>query len=111
MPSFINRFFHRKTSLTQPPAQSEAPPAQPGTKVDKVSGEKPDLPLSDSPMGNHSIETPQIIVGIGQSVGIQRDSNEDLFFTSPPTSFRMVGRSISVFISSLTEWAGMKTVS
>jgi serine/threonine protein phosphatase PrpC len=81
VPSFINRFFHRKTSLTQPPVQSEAPPAQPGTKVDKVSGEKPDLPLSDSPMGNHSIETPQIIVGIGQSVGIQRDSNEDSLFT------------------------------
>jgi protein phosphatase len=32
-------------------------------------------------MGNRPLETPQIIVGIGQSVGIQRDSNEDSIFT------------------------------
>ncbi len=81
MPSFINRFFHRKTSQAQPSIPADTSPAQPKTDSSEVLGGKTAVTLPDSAMGNRPLETPQIIVGIGQSVGIQRDSNEDSIFT------------------------------
>jgi protein phosphatase len=81
VPSFINHFFYRKTSLVQPSAPAEASPAQSETNSGDSLGGKPAVPLPDSPKGNSPLETPQIIVGIGQSVGIQRESNEDSLFT------------------------------
>jgi PPM family protein phosphatase len=81
VPSIFDRLFHKKTSMIQSSPQAEDSPHQPETgRLEDFPG-KSDTMLPDSSSVNHSPETPQIIVGIGQSVGIQRDSNEDSLFT------------------------------
>jgi serine/threonine protein phosphatase PrpC len=81
VPSVFSRLFHRKTSVIQPsPEADDSPPLSETDRGEGFTGKSDDL-LSGSTVVKYSPDTRQIIVGIGQSVGIQRDSNEDSLFT------------------------------
>jgi serine/threonine protein phosphatase PrpC len=81
VPSLISRFFHKKTSPTQPPVTIDDSSTHPETGSGEGLIAKTERPNQGSPVLDHPLETPQMIVGVGQSVGIQRDSNEDSLFT------------------------------
>jgi serine/threonine protein phosphatase PrpC len=81
VPSLLSRIFRKKAYETRPAVPTDDSPTQPKTASGEGLGVNvPVLPPGFGP-GNHPLETPQILVGIGQSVGIQRDSNEDSLFT------------------------------
>jgi len=78
--SFINKLFRRKAATQPQPADQEVkqesplpePSAPPVTQVE---------PTTPSPLIKPHLETTQLLVGVGQSMGIQRDNNEDALFT------------------------------
>jgi serine/threonine protein phosphatase PrpC len=81
LPSIFDRFFHKKAPAAVQPSLRDDSPSQP--KQDAVVEQLPEPAemepgLISSPA---HLETPQILVGIGQSAGIQRESNEDSLFT------------------------------
>jgi serine/threonine protein phosphatase PrpC len=78
--SLINKIFHKKTS-------GEIPSSDQHLHLDdprKVTN-NPDAALEEKIAVNVPVKThldmPQLIVGVAQSVGIQRDHNEDALFT------------------------------
>jgi protein phosphatase len=79
--SFFNNLFRKKKSVN--PSLSESDVADELHKP--LNRETNDIategPLQSSPSTNPHLETPQIIVGVAQSVGVQRDKNEDSIFT------------------------------
>jgi protein phosphatase len=94
LPSFINRFLHKKTSITDQPSlgddsSPQLKPVDNGVQVPISTGTVPGF----VPLLPH-LETPQIMVGIGQSAGIQRDSNEDSLFTLT-TNLISTGRTVN----------------
>jgi protein phosphatase len=93
LPSFISRILHKQPTVKNPPNQGDNSTLQIETPPVDDQAIKPAAPPSVSYQTNPTIETPQIIVGIGQSVGIQRDSNEDSLFTLT-TNLISNGRSI-----------------
>lgn len=80
MNSFINRFFRKKTSRDIPPSIQD-----PGiTDLQNITID-PDA-VSEEKILNFvqikaHLDLPQLIVGVAQSVGIQRDHNEDALYT------------------------------
>jgi len=79
--SFLNKLFHKKPSLNTTSSkpdvaseQFETTNTNPNASISKVQ-----VP-SILPTITH-LEVPQLIVGVAQSVGIQRDHNEDSLFT------------------------------
>lgn len=81
MPSFLSRIFSKKPTETSSPSITDNSPTQPATASGINLGVKTGASPQTPGLVNHPLETPQLIVGIGQSVGIQRDSNEDSLFT------------------------------
>ncbi|OGO14283.1 MAG: hypothetical protein A2029_07260 [Chloroflexi bacterium RBG_19FT_COMBO_47_9] len=80
MASLLNRFFRKKASGDQPPLTQDntAGNLQPGiSEINTIPDEKV---LSNIQFTPH-LEIPQLIVGVAQSVGIQRDHNEDALFS------------------------------
>lgn len=80
MTSFINRFLRKKPSgSTPPPIQDVIPENIPPT-TNEPSAIPEDKFISYPKLITH-LDVPQLIVGVAQSVGIQRDHNEDALFT------------------------------
>lgn len=77
MQSFFNNLFRKKTS----PAQDDDSSTQPSVTGRDITDISPEEPTSSMFSTNSHLETPQIIVGIAQSVGIEREKNEDSIFT------------------------------
>jgi PPM family protein phosphatase len=78
--SFINKIFRKKASEEiHPPIQDQPHNNQQNVSIelDTISDEKL---LSDLQLKSH-LDLPQLSVGAAQSVGIQRDRNEDALFT------------------------------
>ena len=81
MTSLINRLFHKKTrdapaSSQQHSDQSQSVPINPPNHgMDKKT-----IPVNSANI-NIDIDIPQLIIGVAQSSGIQRDHNEDSLFT------------------------------
>lgn len=80
MTSFIDRLFRKKPShQSQVVEQSVVPKSTPDQEILSnldAEGEKPATSTHKK-----RLEIPQLVVGVGQSVGIQRDHNEDALFT------------------------------
>jgi len=78
--SFITKLFRKKTTRqTQSTVQDLHPDiGPPSSDMSRISLAETSIP---SPHIKSHIEVPQLIVGVGQSVGIQRDHNEDSLFT------------------------------
>jgi protein phosphatase len=78
--SLINKIFHKKTSGEIPSSDQHLDLDDPR----KVTNH-PDAALEEKIAVNVPVKThldmPQLIVGVAQSVGIQRDHNEDALFT------------------------------
>lgn len=83
MPSFFKRVFHKRLEKNKPSstsdnfaseqARSDRTPAISASNYAELTPTKPHL------------ETPQIMVGVAQSTGIERDKNEDSVFTLTTT--------------------------
>jgi len=76
MTSLIDRYFRKKTSskaadLESTTVDTSSSPSDPIVEQSSTSGASPKLPL----------DIPQLFVGVAQSVGIQRDHNEDALVT------------------------------
>ena len=80
MTSFINKLF-RKKAVSQ--AGSATQGSKPENNQTRLDGAPVNLitPAITPPQIKHHLEIPQLLVGVGQSVGIQRDHNEDSLFT------------------------------
>jgi len=78
--SLLNRLFRKKVSGDQPSLPQENTP---GTlrSGNSESNTFPDEKVLSNKQFTHHLETPQLIVGVAQSVGIQRDHNEDALFS------------------------------
>jgi len=79
--SFLNKLFRKKPSVKPTPSNLEAAPDQfqtigSDTNVSFTTEQVPSI----LPPKTH-LEVPQLIVGVAQSVGIERDHNEDSLFT------------------------------
>ena len=81
MTSFLNWLFHKKPSVNTSPSKPNDPSEQFETiKTGTIAASIKELVPSPPPTKPH-LEVPQLIVGVAQSVGIQRDHNEDSLFT------------------------------
>jgi serine/threonine protein phosphatase PrpC len=79
--SFFNRLFHKKTDQTSGLSQPAIHPER-SVKTDR----DPAVGLTEIQLATLShtqphLEIPQLVVGVAQSVGIERDHNEDSIFT------------------------------
>ena len=81
MPSFFSRFFRKKPPESFQPSIGDESSQQPKTSDSMEQAVKTDSSSADCGKSLPPLETPQLQVGIAQSVGIQRDSNEDSLFT------------------------------
>jgi hypothetical protein len=81
VPSFIRRIFHKKTLESHQPPPVDVSSSMPETNIVLDPGVKAAGSSQISLPANLPLETPQILVGVAQSIGIQRDSNEDSLFT------------------------------
>jgi serine/threonine protein phosphatase PrpC len=79
--SFFNRLFRKKASIKSSPSAGEDTTElhQPSNR--EMSAFKTEGPIQSTPKTTPHLETPQIIVGVAQSLGIKRDENEDSIFT------------------------------
>lgn len=77
MQSFFNNLFRKKTS----PTQDDDSSSQPSVTDRDISDISQEEPTSSMASTNSHLETRQIIVGVAQSVGIEREKNEDSIFT------------------------------
>jgi serine/threonine protein phosphatase PrpC len=79
--SFINRLLHKKTPDASPKSKHSIKRTQP-RPVDQSTGKIVSNPRSiTTPFLQSHMEVPQLLVGVAQSVGVQRDHNEDSLFT------------------------------
>jgi serine/threonine protein phosphatase PrpC len=79
--SFLNKLFHKKPPLNTIPSKLDV-------ASEHLENIKPDLkginPTEQGPSifpPKTHLDVPQLIVGVAQSIGIQRDHNEDSLFT------------------------------
>ena len=81
MQSFFNNLFRKKPSINSSPSESDFATElhQPLNRA--TNAIKTESPIQSVPATKPHLETSQIIVGVAQSVGIQRDKNEDSIFT------------------------------
>jgi protein phosphatase len=78
--SFINKIFRKKSSRVILTSIDDLNQDVSPTSIDRTDVTQEDETSPSRPV-NPRLEPPQLIVGIGQSVGIQRDHNEDSVFT------------------------------
>jgi serine/threonine protein phosphatase PrpC len=79
--SLINRFFRKKTTGESGPAPTAVPANRAGTVKPPP---RQDVAVEQSSSYDQllpHLETPQLVAGIAQSIGLQRDKNEDSIFT------------------------------
>ncbi len=81
MASFINRLFRKKTNQTSSTSQPMPTPDSYGLAGSSPAGGLAEIQLATISHAQPHLETPQLVVGVAQSVGIQRDHNEDSIFT------------------------------
>ncbi len=81
MASFINRLLHKKIDQESTPEQPPVEASPPGMASRTPPPGLAEIQLATLSHAQPHLDTPQLIVGIGQSVGIQRDHNEDSIFT------------------------------
>jgi serine/threonine protein phosphatase PrpC len=79
--SFFNKLLHKKNHLKIPSSSIDASTEPPQPIIRDTNTLKNESPVQSAPATISHLETPQIIVGVAQSVGIQRDTNEDSIFT------------------------------
>ena len=81
MPSFFERLLGKKISPSTAPVQPVAPGEGIRTAryppVSSTGGDLTSWPSQTSP----HLDVPQLIVGVAQSIGVQRENNEDSLFT------------------------------
>ena len=78
MAAFFKRLFHKKTSGVA----SLNPGIQPVVKISERRNTVPTEPQgSPFPQEKPHLDVPQFLVGVAQSIGIQRDHNEDSLYT------------------------------
>ena len=80
MASLFNRLFHKKNTPVNTPKKPESnsiqlEPDQAVTTIENLA--MPAVSIHGKP----HLEVPQLIVGVAQAMGIQRDHNEDSLFT------------------------------
>jgi serine/threonine protein phosphatase PrpC len=79
--SIFNNLFRKKNSLNPSPSESEINPGR-TLSIDRETNKiVTEVPIQPAIATRLHLETPQIIVGVAHSVGIQRDKNEDSIFT------------------------------
>jgi protein phosphatase len=78
--SFINRFLGKKNNDQKQTTGEENATGDHNLLVDKADENLVEKSIEDPPEKPH-IDVPQLIVGIAQSMGMQRDSNEDALLT------------------------------
>lgn len=80
MSSFINKVFKIKKSSNSLPLAQDTNPDGLGHDTKTLENNSTEVSINQSPIKN-DLEIPQLIVGIGQSIGVQRDHNEDSLYT------------------------------
>jgi serine/threonine protein phosphatase PrpC len=78
--SLFNKIIHRKSSTNNLPSESK-PGVETSPSITMESNLGKEKNNSVTKPIKHQLETPQLIVGVSQSVGIQRDHNEDALFS------------------------------
>lgn len=81
MKSFFNRWSHKKTPISTVPSKLNKVSEQFTTTNIETHNSMTEKQLPSASQLKTHLEVPQLIVGIAQSVGIQRDHNEDSLFT------------------------------
>lgn len=81
MTSFFNRLFHKKISLNTPSSNLDVASPQFEPINTDLNVLKTEEQVPSTPTTKIHLEVPQLLVGVGQSVGIERDHNEDSLFT------------------------------
>jgi serine/threonine protein phosphatase PrpC len=79
--SFFNRLLHKKSSSVANVAESQEKPDLPSPVVHNQSIGLTEIQLATISHAQPHLETAQLVVGVGQSAGIERDHNEDSIFT------------------------------
>jgi serine/threonine protein phosphatase PrpC len=79
--SFLKRLFQKKISSLGRERVSEREPGQREKFIPKPLAEVAQSELTVSTETRPHLQTPQLTVGVAQSVGIERDNNEDSIFT------------------------------
>ena len=81
MQSFFSNLLRKKKSLKLPPSESDFTTELHQSINRETNATKTDDLIQSPPLLMPRLETPQFIVGVAQSVGIQRDQNEDAILT------------------------------
>jgi PPM family protein phosphatase len=81
LPSIFKSFFHKKSGPDNPQSQAVDSATPPPSSKDLLSEGLSSGPAPSQSSTLTHLDTHQILVGIAQSVGIQRDTNEDSLFT------------------------------
>ena len=81
MASLFNRLLHKKNISEANQAKSQEKPDAQGTVLRDQPAGLTEIQLATISHAQPHLDTPQLVVGIGQSAGIQRDHNEDSIFT------------------------------
>ncbi len=81
MTSFLNRLFHKKPTLHSTSSNLEVVSKQADINNNIVDSSNTEEQVPSIPITKTHLEVPQLIVGVAQSIGIQRDHNEDSLFT------------------------------
>ncbi len=81
MAAFFNRLFHKKPLTAGGSSQAEIEPEKPGTPNSPPQAGLTEIQVATLSHAQPHLETPQLVVGVAQSIGIQRDHNEDSVFT------------------------------
>lgn len=81
MTSFFNRLFHKKPIVNTTPSKPDVASEQFATTNIETHARRIEKQVTSAPPTRPHLEVPQLIVGVAQSVGVQRDHNEDSLFT------------------------------
>lgn len=81
MTSFLDKLFHKKPTPSLSPSTPEVTREQSETINSEAGMSKTEEDTPSTPVMITHLEVPQLIVGVAQSIGIQRDHNEDSLFT------------------------------
>src|SRR4030042_4675845 len=79
--SFFNALLRKKPQINTSPSDSDVSSDQQEQIASETSGVKADEAVLSHYSQISHLETTQYIVGVAQSIGIQRDKNEDSIFT------------------------------
>lgn len=81
MHSFFNNLFHKKASVSSSSPGNDFSPEKHQSLEREMNVNNTEAPTQSSPVIKTHLDTLQYIIGVAQSIGIQRDKNEDSVFT------------------------------